>query len=160
MVEEYIAMFKELAETPVFQDWGIVGLLINSFLSATALPLPTEILTASLLAGGENPALVIGILVAGSSVGGVLNYFIGFGGSKLFRHFKKPKESDNQKGHKWLAKLGWVGIFFAPFILVVGDLILISAGAKKFDFKKYLIIMVAGKATKAVITVIGIGAIF
>lgn len=160
-----IAQFQELASNSVFQDWGILGLFLNSLLSATAIPLPTEILTASLLAGGESEALVILVLVLGSCIGGFVNYGLGFGGNKIFRRFRKKEvtfaEAENQKkGHKWLKKLGWAGIFFSPFILVVGDLILISAGAAKMDFKKYVILMIAGKTLKAVVTVYGLGAIF
>ena len=165
MIEEYIELFKELAANPVFQDWGIVGLFINSLLSATALPLPTEILTTSLLAGGESEILVGLILVLGSSIGGLLNYWIGFGGNKLFRRFKKrevtfAEQEKEKKGHKYLSKLGWAGVFFAPFILVAGDLILISAGAKKMNFKKFIVLMIGGKTLKAVVTVLGIGVIF
>ncbi len=160
-VSQYIEQFRTLTETPVFQDWGVVGLLLNSFLSATAIPLPTEILTASLLAGGESPYIVGLVLVLGSSVGGTLNYFIGRGGTKIFRHFKKKEpKSDNQKGHKWLKKLGWAGIFFSPFILVVGDLILISAGARQYNFKNYMILMISGKILKSIIVVATLGVIF
>ncbi len=160
-ISTYINYFKTLTETQVFQDWGVLGLLINAVLSATALPLPTEILTASLLAGGENPYLVIIILVTGSSIGGTLNYFLGYSGTKLFRRFKKEKsDSQTEKGHKWLHRLGWVAIFFSPFILIVGDLILISAGARKYNYTKYMILMIAGKTLKAVVTVIGLSVIF
>ena len=157
----YIEQFRSIADSQMFQDWGILGLLINSLLSATALPIPTEILTASLLAGGENPYYVILALVIGSTIGGTLNYFIGYGGTKLFRRFRKEQDKDKEeKGHKWLKKLGWLAIFFSPFILIVGDLILISAGARKYNFPRYMLLMISGKPFKAVITVIGLSVIF
>ncbi len=156
-----LEQFRSLTDSQIFHDWGIIGLLLNSLLSATALPIPTEILTASLLAGGENPLYVVLALVIGSTIGGVLNYFIGFGGTKLFRRFRKKHDDDTEKkGHKWLERFGLVAIFFAPFILIVGDLILISAGARKYNFTKFIIFMIAGKAFKAVVTVFGLSVIF
>ena len=61
-------------------------------MSSTAIPLPTEILTSALLLGGENQILVGIALVLGSVIGGVLNYFIGFGGNTLITKFKKKKD--------------------------------------------------------------------
>lgn len=157
---QYYNQFQEIASNQVFQEYGVAGLFINAILSATAIPFPTEILTASLLAGGEDPIILGVVLLAGSSIGGVLNYAIGFGGNKLFRRFKKKETKDDEKGHKWLKRLGWAGIFFAPFILVVGDFILISAGATRRNFKKYLVLMIAGKAFKVIVTILGLGVIF
>jgi len=163
------AVPRYVASNQVFQQYGVAGLFINALLSATAIPIPTEILTASLLVGGESPIIIGVVLLAGSSIGGFLNYLIGFGGNKLFSRFRRseqlqlPSEKEEQKkkeGHKWLKKLGWSGVFFAPFIPVAGDFILISAGATRRDFKKFMIIMFTGKTVKVVITVLGLGVIF
>jgi len=168
-LSNYYRQFQDVASNQVFQQYGVAGLFINALLSATAIPIPTEILTASLLVGGESPIIIGVVLLAGSSIGGFLNYLIGFGGNKLFSRFRRseqlqlPSEKEEQKkkeGHKWLKKLGWSGVFFAPFIPVAGDFILISAGATRRDFKKFMIIMFTGKTVKVVITVLGLGVIF
>ena len=165
-IMNYYQQFQDIASNQIFQQYGVAGLFINALLSATAIPIPTEILTASLLVGGENPIIVGVVLLAGSSIGGFLNYLIGFGGNRLFRRFRRtelPSEKEEQKkneGHKWLKKLGWSGVFVAPFIPIVGDFILISAGATRRNFKKFMIIMFAGKTVKVVITVLGLGVIF
>lgn len=165
----YYAQFQELASNSVFQEWGVLGLFINALLSATALPLPTEILTSSLLAGGESKLVVSFVLVAGSSVGGILNYWLGYGGGtvgrkirKIFRRKEKPEKpvEHHEKSHKILRKFGWLAVFFSPFILVIGDIILMSAGAKRMDFKKYLLFMICGKIFKTVIVVGLMGIIF
>lgn len=155
---------EEIFATSTFQDYGIIGLFLNSFLSATAIPLPTEILTSALLLGGENQILVGIALVLGSTIGGVLNYFIGFGGNTLVTKFKKKKDQKNveKKNHdsKLLEKFGWGAVFFASWIPVVGDLILISAGAKKMKFTRFVIFMVSGKTFKTIVVVSGLGLIF
>ena len=167
---EYYLQAQEILANNIFQEYGIIGLFLNSLLSATALPLPTEILTSALLIGGESIFLVAIALVTGSIVGGVLNYSIGFGGSELFKkigrksNVKKPVEKhvekQEKKHNKLLNRFGWGAIFFAAWIPVVGDLMLISAGVKKMKFKKFLIVMVSGKIVKTCIVVLGLGTLF
>ncbi len=159
---EYYQQAQEILANNTFQEYGIIGLFINSLLSATALPLPTEILTSALLMGGESIFLVAAALMIGSTIGGFFNYGIGFGGNRLFNRFKKNKQekSRHKKGHKILDKFGWSAIFFASWIPVVGDLVLISAGAKKMKFIKYSIFMISGKALKTIVVVLGLGTIF
>ena len=55
---EYYLQAQEILANNIFQEYGIIGLFLNSLLSATALPLPTEILTSALLIGGESIFLV------------------------------------------------------------------------------------------------------
>ena len=83
---------------------------------------------------------------------------------KIFR-FKKIKrktdiETNEKKHNKILDKFGWSAIFFAAWIPVIGDLILISAGIKKMKFVKFSIFMVSGKIVKTIIVVVGLGTIF
>ena len=159
---EYYQQMQEILTNNIFQEYGIIGLFLNSLLAATAIPLPTEILTSALLIGGENMVLVAITLIIGSTIGGILNYFIGFGGNKLIKKMKKKSDVEKQdKNHnKLLDKFGWSAIFFAAWIPIVGDLILISAGVKKMKFMKFSIFMISGKIIKTIIVVLGLGSIF
>ena len=159
---EYYQQMQEILTNNIFQEYGIIGLFLNSLLAATAIPLPTEILTSALLIGGENIVLVAITLIIGSTIGGILNYFIGFGGNKLIKKMKKKSdvEKQNKKHNKLLDKFGWSAIFFAAWIPIIGDLILISAGVKKMKFVKFLIFMISGKIIKTIIVVLGLGSIF
>lgn len=156
-------MAQDILANNAFQDYGIIGLFLNSLLSATAIPLPTEILTSALLIGGENVFLVGFVLGLGSIIGGVLNYFIGFGGNKLvnkLRKNKNRKEVSEKKGNNLLDKFGWGAIFFASWLPVIGDFILISAGAKKMKFTKFMAFMVSGKMVKTIAVVSGFALVF
>ena len=82
---EYYQQMQEVLTNNTFQEYGIIGLFLNSLLAATAIPLPTEILTSALLIGGENIVLVGIVLIIGSTIGGMLKYFLGFGGNKLIK---------------------------------------------------------------------------
>ena len=159
---EYYLQAQEILANSIFQEYGIIGLFLNSLLAATALPLPTEILTSALLIGGENIFLVAIALITGSIIGGILNYFIGFGGNKLFKKMEKKSdvEKHEKKHNKLLDKFGWGAIFFAAWIPVIGDLMLISAGVKKMKFKKFLIFMISGKIVKTSVVVLGLGTLF
>ena len=159
---EYYQQMQEILTNNIFQEYGIIGLFLNSLLAATAIPLPTEILTSALLIGGENIVLVAITLIIGSTIGGILNYFIGFGGNKLIKKMKKKSDVEKQdkKHNKLLDKFGWSAIFFAAWIPIVGDLILISAGVKKMKFIKFSIFMISGKIIKTIIVVLGLGSIF
>ena len=159
---EYYQQMQEILTNNTFQEYGIIGLFLNSLLAATAIPLPTEILTSALLIGGENIVLVAIVLIIGSTIGGILNYFLGFGGNKLIKKIKKKSdlEKHEKKHNKLLDKFGWTAIFFAAWIPIIGDLILISAGVKKMKFAKFSIFMVSGKIIKTIVVVLGLGTIF
>lgn len=163
---EVCNVFLELSKNNFLQEYGVIGLFFNALLAATALPLPTEILVSTLLNGGESEVLIIIALVAGGGLGGVVNYGIGFGGSGIFRRLKPKKEKETKvtnKEHKMLSKLkklGWVGIFFSAWVPFFGDLMLMSAGARKMNFRKYVLVMIAGKAFRAGVVVFGLGVIF
>lgn len=161
---EYYQQAQDILANNTFQEYGIIGLFLNSLLSATAIPLPTEILTSALLIGGENIFLVAIVLIIGSTIGGIINYFLGFGGNKIFSRFKRNKNKENtenkRKHTKLLDRFGWSIIFFAAWIPVLGDLILISAGAKRMKFTKFSFFMITGKIVKTIVVVTGLGSLF
>ena len=111
---EYYQQMQEILANNIFQEYGIIGLFLNSLLAATAIPLPTEILTSALLIGGENIFLVAIVLIVGSVIGGILNYFIGFGGNKLVKKVRKKSDiiKQEKKHNRLLDKFGWSAIFF------------------------------------------------
>ena len=164
LIMEYYQQAQDILANNVFQDYGIIGLFLNSLLSATAIPLPTEILTSALLIGGENVFLVGLVLIVGSTIGGLLNYFIGFGGNKLVSKFRKKKNRTDvvheKKSNKLLDKFGWGAVFFSSWIPVIGDFILISAGAKKMKFTKFIAFMITGKVVKTIAVVSGFALVF
>jgi len=164
LIMEYYQQAQNILSNNVFQDYGVIGLFFNSLLSATAIPFPTEILTSALLIGGENAFLVGFALGVGSIIGGILNYFIGFGGNKLVNKFRKKKNGNGvkheKKVNKLLDKFGWGAVFFASWIPVIGDFILISAGAKKMKFSKFMAFMVTGKMVKTIAVVSGFALVF
>jgi len=153
-IAEYYGIAQQYLADNTFQEYGILGLFFNSLLSATAIPLPTEILTSALLIGGEPELYVAIALIVGSVIGGLINYSLGYGGNRIVSFFKRKKHlhekelsdefsgkaeesnsqtNDEKKSHKVLEKFGWAGIFIASWIPFLGDLMLIGAGSKRMD---------------------------
>jgi membrane protein YqaA with SNARE-associated domain len=148
LIEEIQAFIDAILNNPIFVKYGLVGLFLNGFLSSV-IPIPTELATSAVLAYGEPKLNVFVVLSVSSVAGGFLAYYIGRGGSRLLNHFhKKPKEKDVDSGYRFLTKYGWIGIFFCSWIPVLGDVIPIVAGAKKYNFTKFALAMSTGKTVK------------
>ena len=68
-------------------------------------------------------------------------------------HKKKKDESKQSRYRHLLERYGWAIIFVAPWIPVLGDIIPAIAGAKRYDVKKFMIAISAGKTARAVATI-------
>jgi membrane protein YqaA with SNARE-associated domain len=69
------------------------------------------------------------------------------------RRHKKKDESKQSRYGRLLERYGWAIIFVAPWIPVLGDIIPAIAGAKRYDVKKFMIAISAGKTARAVVTI-------
>ena len=150
----------------LFTKYGLLGLFVNGILSSV-IPIPTELTISALLASGQNQLNVFIVLTIGSVIGGLLAYYLGYTGKKLSLQIRKRRTSksnfhngnknityqDREKEKRstvLLDRYGWIIIFLSPWIPIFGDVIPIVAGVKKYDFKKFVIIMSLGKTVKAV----------
>ncbi len=65
-----------------------------------------------------------------------------------------PDRSKDEEKHSryrhLLERYGWAIIFLSPWIPILGDIIPLIAGAKRYDFKKFMIAIAAGKIVRAV----------
>ena len=67
--------------------------------------------------------------------------------------YKKKDESKQSQYRQLLERYGWGIIFVAPWIPVLGDIIPAIAGAKRYDVKKFMIAISAGKTARAIATI-------
>jgi len=133
----------------LFIKYGLIGLFFNGMFSSF-IPIPTEVTISALLLGGANPVDVFLVLTVGSIIGGYIAYYIGYNG-RLLRRLKKTPEKYQQKSMNIMTKYGWITIiFFSPWIPIIGDVVSIIAGTKKYSILKYTIAMTTGKTVKAV----------
>jgi membrane protein YqaA with SNARE-associated domain len=124
-----------------FEDFGLVGLFIICFLSASILPLSSEIVLFYFLSlGNYNPILLLMIASFGNCLGGLTNYFLGFYGNKYFL----KKVNFENKLLLFFQKKGFYAAFFS-WIPIIGDPLLISLGILKTHFWKTVFFMCLGK---------------
>lgn len=124
-------------------DWGYFGLFVASFLAATVIPLSSEALFVLMLFHFD-PWMCLVVATAGNSLGGWLNYGLGYLGNPewLSRIRVKPaqivrwKERVNTYG-VWLALFSWL-----PF---VGDIMAVALGFFRVDWKGSFLFIFLGK---------------
>ncbi|MDQ3835658.1 MAG: VTT domain-containing protein [Thermoproteota archaeon] len=69
-------------------------------------------------------------------------------------HNHKMKDKSRHSRYlQLLERYGWAIIFVAPWIPVLGDIIPAIAGAKRYDFMKFMIAISAGKTVRAIVTI-------
>jgi membrane protein YqaA with SNARE-associated domain len=140
---------NSILHNTLFIKYGLLGLFFNGMFSSF-IPIPTEATISALLLGGINPIDVFLVLTTSSIIGGYIAYYIGYNG-RLLKKFKKTTEKHEQKSVSIMSRYGWATvIFFSPWIPIIGDVVSIVAGTKKYSILKYTIMMTTGKTVKAV----------
>lgn len=143
-------IINSLLHDTLFIKYGLLGLFFNGMFSSF-IPIPTEITISALLLGGVNPFDVFLVLTVGSIIGGYIAYYLGYNGRLLKKLKKTPERKYEQKSMTIMTKYGWSTIIFlSPWIPILGDVISIIAGTKKYNIVKYSIFMATGKTVKAV----------
>ncbi len=142
-------VINAIVHNTLFIKYGLTGLFFNGMFSSF-IPIPTEVTVSALLLGGVNPIDVFFVLTISSIIGGYIAYYIGYNG-RLLRKLRKTPEKYQQKSMGMMAKYGWITIiFFSPWLPIIGDVVSIVAGTKRYDIIKYTIAMTTGKTVKAV----------
>ncbi len=131
---------------------GYFGLFLLTFLSATILPLSSELMLILMLTKNYSPLTCLIVASSGNSLGGVTNYIIGrLGNIKWLKRIGVKEEKIQktlpkiQKYGAYLAFLSWV-----PF---VGDLFIVGLGFFRVSFSKVTLFMVIGKFTRYLIII-------
>jgi membrane protein YqaA with SNARE-associated domain len=89
------------------------------------------------------------VLTIGSIIGGYIAYYLGYNG-RLLRKLRKTPQKYEQKSVSIMTKYGWAAIvFFSPWVPILGDVVPIVAGTKRYDIIKFTIAMTTGKTIKA-----------
>ena len=143
-----------------FVELGLLGLFIASFLSATILPMNSEIVLTILLVNNYPLHTSLFIATLGNWLGGIPNYGLGYLGKlKLLERFIGVKR---EKVEQIKIKIDRLGSFLAFFcwMPIIGDLFAVGLGFFKISFLRVIIWMLVGKAIRyivwAAITIWGI----
>lgn len=118
---------------------GLTSVFVVAFISATLLPMGSEPLVFAVIKADE--ALfwqVILVATAGNTLGGVLNYWIGYGAKSAFA---KERES---RWFGWLRRFGAKTMLLA-WLPAVGDPICTLGGWLRLPFWPCMLYMALGK---------------
>ena len=142
-----IEIIKPIFENPIFVKFGILGLFFNSVLSGI-ISIPSEITISALLLANQDPVIIFIVSAIGGVVGGIVLYYIAYDGKKLFYLIHKTHNKEHyEKSKSLLHKYGWSIITVSGWIPIFSEVIIIIAGLKKYEFKKFLICLTIGRVT-------------
>ncbi len=119
-------------------------LFITAFISATLFPCGSEALLIYDISQGHNIYLLLFFATFGNSLGSVVNYFLGLKGEEYLINKNLLKENYILKAKTYFDKYGSLSILFS-WLPIIGDSITFVAGVLKYDFKKFLILVVIAK---------------
>lgn len=137
------AILHTLLDLLSLPEYGLATVFVVSFISATLLPLGSEPAVLGLIQ--LNPAEywpVILVATAGNTLGGALDWWMGYGASKVALH-DKP-ESANGRAMAWLQRLGPKACLLG-WLPVVGDPLCTLAGWLRLPFWSCVSYMLIGK---------------
>ena len=118
---------------------GLPALFVVSLVSATLLPMGSE--PALFAVAKANPDLLwqaIVVATAGNTIGGVINYAMGYGANKAFTHERQSR------WFGWLQRFGPTTLLLS-WLPVVGDPLCALAGWLELPFWRCVFFMATGK---------------
>ena len=121
---------------------GLPAVFTVSFVSATLLPMGSEpVLFGYLKLNPDMFWVAILVATAGNTLGGMLDWLMGFGASKAHEKLLGPKE---HKLLKWFEKLGPQALLLS-WLPIVGDPLCAVAGWLRLPWQQCLVYMAIGK---------------
>lgn len=124
---------------------GYLGLFVTAFLSATILPLSSELVLTGLLINGLSPAKLLMIATVGNVLGSLTNYFLGLLASKtVIQKWLRMTDSQFENAETRFNKYGLSALLFA-WVPVIGDPITVIAGVLRVKLLWFIILVTVGK---------------
>ena len=133
-----------------FEQWGLLGLAINSCLESFLLLPPPDILLITMDLKTPNNALWYAfICTLASAIGGAAGYAIGrFGGRPAFNLLFKKYQKQFDNVEKLYNKYGMLAVFFSAFTPIPYKIFTIASGIMKMDFWKFFIASFVGRGAR------------
>lgn len=133
-----------------FQNMGVQGLALNSFIESFFLVPPPDILLISLdLAKPEKALYYAFICTIFSALGGVMGYLIGlWGGRPVFNFLFRNKQEQFNKVENLYNKYGSLAVFFSAFTPIPYKIFTIASGILNMNFIKFFIASFFGRGLR------------
>jgi len=122
-------------------------LFFSAFISATLFPLGSEALLIYDIKEGYNIYLLLFFATLGNSFGSILNYYLGLKGEEYLIEKKLLNEKYIDVSKRYFDKYGFITILFS-WLPIIGDPITFVAGILKYNFKKFVILVIISKFSR------------
>lgn len=133
-----------------FEQWGVLGLAINSGIESFFLLPPPDIILITM--DLKNPHLALWyafVCTLASAVGGVIGYAIGrFGGRPAFNLLFKKYQKQFDNVEKLYNKYGILAVFFSAFTPLPYKIFTITSGILKMDFLQFFFASFIGRGAR------------
>ena len=133
-----------------FEQWGLMGLAINSGVESFFLLPPPDILLITMDLKNPNLALWYAfICTLASAVGGAIGYGIGrFGGRPVFDFLFKKQKEKFQNVENLYNKYGMLAVFFSAFTPIPYKIFTIASGILKMNFWQFFFASFVGRGAR------------
>ncbi len=134
--------------------WGLWGLFISSFISATLAPGGSEILLVYLLGRNEESVFLLWMAAtSGNTLGGLSSWLVGLLVSRGYLSPEKFLVADkNKKVLVFLRKWG-VSALLLSWLPVVGDLLCVLAGWLRLSVGASAVAIFVGKGSRYAVVI-------
>lgn len=137
LINEIINTFNQftdaITQSPEFQMFGLAFLFLWTIIPSVKSIVP-EAFSLPLLISGVSPAVLILVSGVGATIGDYVLYLLGRGSYRLFKGKNKEVARADHLLHKYK-----LPIFLAtPFLSIVGDIIVFTAGIERVGFSRII----------------------
>eukprot|EP00119_Amphimedon_queenslandica_P018648 XP_019859067.1 PREDICTED: uncharacterized protein LOC109587266 [Amphimedon queenslandica] len=130
-----------------------LSVFLSSFLSATLIPLASEVALAAALKAGANLHWALTSAIAGNTLGACVNWILG---RYIERWRDKPwfpvSRTQLEKGSAWFRKYG-VWSLLLSWMPLVGDALPVIAGLMRVHFLPFVVLVGIGKTLRYIVFV-------
>jgi len=141
-------LFAFRHEVKEFESYGYLGAFLISLVSSATIILPVPGMVLIFALGATFNPVLIGLAAgAGSALGEITGYMLGYSGQTIFQNSKIYLRME-----RWMRRRGTIVIFILSFVPnAVFDLAGAAAGVLRFPLWKFLLVCFAGKTLRNIL---------
>lgn len=133
---------------------GYFGLFFTSFISATLFPGGSEAVLVYLLNENFSPALLLFVATIGNTLGSFINYLLGKYAISFAVKQRYIKEALFEKARHLFERYGAWSLLFS-WLPIIGDPLTLVAGALRYVWWKFLLIVGFAKLVRYAVVCMG-----
>lgn len=118
----------------LFDRYGLFGLFLIILIGSSPVPVPVDLVVATVVALGAPPIPSAVFAGFGASLGAIIIYYIGYG-LITATHFVEKQKDKVEQAHGWLEKYGAPAIFIFALTPLPYDAMALVAGGARMNLK-------------------------